>query len=183
MSTKKTTATHKKVSGNVKKKPLPVNEPYMSMDTGKVYTPNLKTNKPKIITTTATNKKAAKKSAAKKKVAVDEIGFDTYSHMTLGRGKATLAIRVKGEQVEVGVSFCSPKDQFSKSRGRMLAEGRLNSKRGFYYQFKRNKEHLKEQAQSKLMFLITRRPILDSLGLGGSDSYVINHTIPRWATR
>ena len=135
------------------------------------------------ITTTRANlqKLAAENKADVKKK--EQEGFDTYSHMNLGRGKATLAIRVKGEQVEVGVSFCSPKDQFSKSRGRLLAEGRLNSKRGFYYQFKRNEEHLKEQAQNTLIHMSKDPYPYNWSAERFLISHNTSHSIPRWATR
>lgn len=160
-----------------------------------------KTTKKKPASTTAKSKKAAKKSvsnvkvivvdppyksAAKNKQAVKDDGFDTFSHMNLGRGKATLAIRVKGDDVEVGVSFCSPRDQFSKARGRLLAEGRLNNKRGFYFEFERGREHLKEQAQNILCRIVDKKtyPLVSDLaGDGLINDYSISHIIPRWASR
>lgn len=52
----------------------------------------------------------------------------TFLHMRLGQGMVTCAIRWCPEDrnvIEVGVSFCSPKDQFVKRKGRDIAESRL----------------------------------------------------------
>jgi hypothetical protein len=52
----------------------------------------------------------------------------TFLHMRLGQGMVTCAIRWSPddeEELEVGVSFCSPKDQFVKRKGRDIAESRL----------------------------------------------------------
>lgn len=52
----------------------------------------------------------------------------TFLHFGLGRGRVTCALRWNPEnaaQVEVGMAFCSPKDIFTKKRGRDIASGRL----------------------------------------------------------
>ena len=50
-----------------------------------------------------------------------------YEHIPLGGGRATVAIRLVDEStVNVGLALCSPKDQFSRRRGRIIAGGRLN---------------------------------------------------------
>jgi len=51
-----------------------------------------------------------------------------FMHMQLGAGHITLAVRAMPDEVGayvVGAAFCSPKDQFSKKKGRLIAEGRL----------------------------------------------------------
>ena len=59
-----------------------------------------------------------------------------YQHMSLGTGKATVAIRVDEDTpshrvARVGLATCSPKDQFSRKRGRAIAEGRLQARKFF----------------------------------------------------
>lgn len=41
-------------------------------------------------------------------------------------GRATLAMEVNGAEVVAGIAFASPKDQFNKKKGRMIATGRLS---------------------------------------------------------
>jgi hypothetical protein len=53
--------------------------------------------------------------------------METFAHPIVGDGRATLAIRIKDDVISVGVSFCSPKDQFSKSHGRKIASNRLRT--------------------------------------------------------
>lgn len=59
-----------------------------------------------------------------------------YMHLTVGKGRATAAISiVKEEDLEVayvGMSFCSPLDQFCRKKGRLIAEGRLNKEKHLY---------------------------------------------------
>lgn len=95
--------------------------------------------------------------------------FNTFSHIPLGKGRATLAIQVEGDNLEIGVAFCSPKDQFSKAKGRMIAEGRLKAKHGFYMKIGRNPdEKLKDQARRVVVTLVKN---------------VKTHMIPRWAKK
>jgi hypothetical protein len=52
-----------------------------------------------------------------------------------GDGALTAAIRLcqdSNDSVDVAVAFCSPKDQFSRKKGRLIAEGRLRSGKLFY---------------------------------------------------
>ena len=50
-----------------------------------------------------------------------------FVHFYIGQGRATAAIRkVADNYHHVAVSFCSPNDQFSRKKGRLIAEGRLN---------------------------------------------------------
>lgn len=60
-----------------------------------------------------------------------EIDTETvyYQHFRLGRGHCTFAAQYTENSfpaVRVAVAFCSPKDQFSRKRGRAIATGRLN---------------------------------------------------------
>lgn len=43
------------------------------------------------------------------------------------RGGATAAFEVEGDTINIGVSFCSVKDQFNRKLGRKIAIGRLNN--------------------------------------------------------
>ena len=51
--------------------------------------------------------------------------INTYMHLKLGEGRATMAVSVKNDVANVAVSFCSPTDQFSRKKGRELADSRL----------------------------------------------------------
>ena len=48
-----------------------------------------------------------------------------YGHFKVGDGFATVAGGRIGNNVYYGISFCSPKDNFSKQKGRILAEDHL----------------------------------------------------------
>lgn len=68
---------------------------------------------------------------------VKKTPFTTFDHYTFyttkGIGKVTVAMHVDNDTVNVGMSFCSPKDHFSKKKGRTIALARLNngSKKNF----------------------------------------------------
>jgi hypothetical protein len=60
-----------------------------------------------------------------------------YMHMPIGNGFVTVAIRaekrwpsVRSRKCEIGLAFCSPRDQFSRKKGRLIAEGRLDKHGG-----------------------------------------------------
>lgn len=71
------------------------------------------------------------------------MAFETYRHFVLRQkynssffediqvtAKCRVTFPHNGENemlIEVGFAICSPKDQFSKKRGRKISEGRLNS--------------------------------------------------------
>jgi hypothetical protein len=49
-----------------------------------------------------------------------------YMHMEVADGFVTAAIHVDTHDlIYVGLAFCSPRDQFSRAKGRRIAEGRL----------------------------------------------------------
>jgi hypothetical protein len=105
----------------------------------------------------------------------------TFLHASLGLGKVTCAIRWCPEDpsvVEVGLSFCSPKDQFIKKRGREIATARIiKQDRKNHFSFVPNPdERLKCQ-------------ILDMLSLGAETveplrtAYFPTVVFPGWASR
>jgi len=58
----------------------------------------------------------------------------TFLHFHIGRGRVTAAV-ARNEHIpnlyDVGLAFCSPKDQFVKANGRRIAEERLQGSIGF----------------------------------------------------
>ncbi len=94
--------------------------------------------------------------------------YNTFSHVKLGEGYATLAIREttyddgKPTTLELGVSWCSPNDHFSRPKGRLVATGRLNSKRGYYHSVPRAPDvKLKAQADSVINKLLVDKNVWD----------------------
>ena len=51
----------------------------------------------------------------------------SYFYHRDGNYNITFAYRRAADHVLFGAAFCSPKDQFSKSMGRKIAEGRMNA--------------------------------------------------------
>lgn len=65
----------------------------------------------------------------------------TFTHLHLGNGRVTLAIReLPDGEVSVGIAWCSPRDQFSRAMGRETALGPLDyadvAKKGFSFSYK-----------------------------------------------
>lgn len=57
-----------------------------------------------------------------------------FIHFMLGKGRVTAAVRKgAGNTVAIGAAFCSPNDQFSRKRGRKIAEGRLDKGKVFHF--------------------------------------------------
>jgi hypothetical protein len=103
-----------------------------------------------------------------------------YMHLHVGMGRVTLALRhklcaAKGDEVEVGVAFCSPKDQFNKARGRNIARGRLEQAGNQTMAFQSNgEEPLKRQLYDIFFALMTQTPNKNQTVMHSVD-------IPRWA--
>lgn len=97
----------------------------------------------------------------------------TFCHPFVGRGRATLAINSTDDTLVVGIAWCSPRDQFSRAKGRKIATDRLNThkkehatEKAFYFSANRNTElRPDEQARTILTELVNARKV------------------PRWATR
>lgn len=53
--------------------------------------------------------------------------METFAHPVIGKGRATLAIRVKDGVISCGVAWSSIRDQFCRAKGRNLATPRLNT--------------------------------------------------------
>jgi len=73
---------------------------------------------------------------------------ETYEHLFVGEGRVTLAIlKQEGGKIQVGVSFCSPKDQFVKSRGRKISLGRAKANSVYSFNFAETDESLMHNKQ------------------------------------
>lgn len=57
-----------------------------------------------------------------------------FIHPQVGEGRATIAFREADEagvtEITYTVAYCSPKDQFARKKGRLIAEGRLKKEVG-----------------------------------------------------
>jgi len=76
-----------------------------------------------------------------------------YMHFKLGKGRATAAIQTvtEGHPVAyVAVAFCSPKDQFCRRTGRLIAAGRLKKHKFFWELTVNPKYPVKEQVELAL---------------------------------
>jgi hypothetical protein len=105
----------------------------------------------------------------------------TFLHAPLGQGIVTCAIRWSPKDpkvVEVGLSFCSPKDQFVKRRGRSIATARI----------------MKQDCKNRFSFipdpeLRLKSQILDLLTLGAEtlepfrSEELATVIFPGWASR
>lgn len=82
--------------------------------------------------------------------------METYLHLDLGEGKATIAIQPNEDNtVEIGVAFCSPEDRFMKAVGRAKALERLKQKKDFYVRFDKDQNaKLKWQVRDLVKFVI-----------------------------
>jgi hypothetical protein len=52
-----------------------------------------------------------------------------YMHLPIGGGRVTVAVRSVTGTLTVGFSWCSPRDQFVKAKGRQIAEARRRQRR------------------------------------------------------
>jgi hypothetical protein len=105
----------------------------------------------------------------------------TFMHYRLGRGKVTCAIRWSPQDpqlVEVGMSFCSPKDIFNKKKGRQIATARVLKGRGQTFSFYPDPEkRVKEQVYEKItLYSQTRKSHRTQAIFSGWD-------LPGWAFR
>lgn len=81
--------------------------------------------------------------------------MQTFLYLTLGDGRATVAINEIGGTAAIGVAFCSPHDHFNKETGRKLALERLNNKKDFYISFERNADKLKWQVRDIVKLVVS----------------------------
>lgn len=81
--------------------------------------------------------------------------MQTFLYLTLGDGRATIAINQVDNNAEIAAAFCSPRDRFNKETGRKIALERLNNKNGFYVHFERNNDKLKWQVRDIVKFVIS----------------------------
>lgn len=104
--------------------------------------------------------------------------LQTFVHMRLGDGRVTLAIRSDDTRkteplVKVGVAFCSPRDKFTKAKGRKIALGRLGKGGDFWFEYQvreSEKEPLKAQISRQFLELVFERYLR-------SDS---TRAVPNW---
>lgn len=90
-----------------------------------------------------------------------------YIYPYVGWGRAAIAVEVFPELrvAGVGVAWCSPKDQFNRKKGRMIAEGRLQRGGNAYYEIPLSSE-------------ATRRDIIEAVV--ATMTYA---DAPRWAVK
>lgn len=96
---------------------------------------------------------------------------NTYMHMEIGKGRATLAIQqIDGEKrVRVAAAFCSPHDQFSRKKGRLIADGRLGIDKLLYI--------LNTSDESKSVQTIVREALADAVSDKNTE------LLPAWALK
>lgn len=89
---------------------------------------------------------------------------ETYEHLFVGKGRVTLAVLRDGKGgVKVGISFCSPKDQFARARGRKIALGRASADSVYSYSFSEVDQTLvgnKKEAVSRFIEMATKDEFL-----------------------
>lgn len=75
-----------------------------------------------------------------------------YMHPFIGNGRATAAIDVSDKtNIRVAFAFCSPKDQFSRKKGRLIATGRVRVLEDAHIEFEDDGEQaIKAQVMSHL---------------------------------
>lgn len=81
--------------------------------------------------------------------------MQTFLYLTFGDGRATVAINDMGKLADIGVAFCSPRDQFAKEIGRKIARDRLMSRKDFYVSFERNDDKVKGQVRDIVKFIVS----------------------------
>jgi len=96
---------------------------------------------------------------------------NTYMHMDLGIGRATIAIqKIDGEKrIRVAAAFCSPHDQFSRKKGRLIADGRLDCDKLLYI--------LNTSDESKSVQTIVREALADAIEDRDTE------LLPAWAMK
>lgn len=52
-----------------------------------------------------------------------------FMHLQLGSGRVTVAIDLEDNTARVAAAYCSPRDNFSRSKGRLISTSRLACKR------------------------------------------------------
>lgn len=76
-----------------------------------------------------------------------------YMHLRLGNGFVTAAFQTVTEgftTAYVSLAFCSPKDQFCRRTGRLIASGRLKKHKFFWELTVDPEKNIKKQIQSAL---------------------------------
>lgn len=81
-----------------------------------------------------------------------------YMHLKHAAGRITVAFQVEEKIAKVALAFCSPRDQFSRARGRLISEGRLKADKVALHVTLAEDTRAKEQVQEALMQVL---PTLD----------------------
>lgn len=110
-----------------------------------------------------------------------ELSAPMFLYLERGKGRITVAGRVEKNNIEIGISFCSPSDKFIKNIGKKNAVQRLNNKKDFYLCFENNITlPIKYQIKN-----IIKQDILGNVSSSNKNlKIVINNigkNIPRWA--
>ena len=80
----------------------------------------------------------------------------THFHVGLGRVTAAVKLADDNEQLTVGLSFSSPRDQFCKKKGRMIAAGRAVGLGKHFYFYMYASENLQQRLE---LFLATCKEV------------------------
>jgi hypothetical protein len=77
-----------------------------------------------------------------------------FKHLYIdGHPVATVAYERDGQDLRYGVAVCSTRDQFSKAKGRLIAEGRMN---------KHSKLSVQHSSQEEVAFAFTAGTIVNA---------------------
>jgi hypothetical protein len=106
--------------------------------------------------------------------------FETFAHYKVGKGFATLAVSVDEGLVNVGISYCHPRDGIDKSKGRAIACARRDVGSDFSFDFTRNGQKLGDQLRAEFEgFVVESGKAL--MLLRGIENQDVRVGAPPWA--
>ncbi len=107
--------------------------------------------------------------------------FATFAYYNIGNGRVSLSVNVDNDLISVGVAYCSPNDQFSKSRGRAIALGRrIKNVPRYSFSFKRNDQRFGEQLFDEFKKFADTEVCI---GVDDKGQDCFANTAPRWVER